>query len=189
MTCIRAVLNRNQFKCRLSFNFEGTLEKDLVAVDAILDTGCNYSHISANLIYAFFSDKERMDTKAKFMKSRVVTIGKGIESNDKIYNTDITDVNNPSIIIRQRCYNVCINGINIGNRYLSVSYDTSCIALIGMSIMKDWDIHTGKSKDGNIVFLGCPYDQLNQDYYVALENEFGISEKLNSSIVNNKLKK
>lgn len=54
MNYVRAVLNRNKFMCKLSFYFEGTSNIDLVEIDAILDTGCSHSHISADLIYIFF---------------------------------------------------------------------------------------------------------------------------------------
>lgn len=187
MSYIRAVLDRNKFMCKLSFNFEGKSDIDLVEIDAILDTGCSHSHISADLIYIFFSDKERLKTKEKFMSKRPKSIGTGVESNGKVNNTDANDINNPRVMISQKCYKVYINDICIGNRYLNVSYDTNQVALIGMEILKDWDIHIGKNKQRQTVLLGCPYNQLNQDYYRALENEFGISQNINSSIINNKL--
>lgn len=187
MKYIRAILDENKFVCRLSFNFEGKYDIDLVDIDAILDTGCSHSHISADLIYIFFSEEERLGTKGKYMRIRPKGIGTGVESNGKLNNTDTNDVNNPRIMISQKCYNVNINGVYIGNRYLNVSYDTSRVALIGMSILKDWDIHIGKNKQGETVFLGCPYNQLNQEYYIALNNEFGLQQNINAAIINNKI--
>lgn len=184
MNYIRAVLDKNKFLCRLSFNFEGKSDSDLVEIDALIDTGCSHSHISADLVYIFFSDEEILNTKYKYMKTRHKSIGIGVESNGKSNNMNPNDINNPRIMIGQKCYNVNINGVHIGNHYLNVSYDTSKVALIGMSILKDWDIHIGKNKQGETVFLGCPYNQLNQEYYLALENEFELSENLNSAIIN-----
>lgn len=185
MKYIRSVLDKNKFTCKLSFNFEGKSDIDLVEIDAILDTGCSHSHISADLIYIFFSDEERLNTKEKFMSKRYKSIGIGVESNVKVYNTNVNDINNPRIMINQKCYNVNVNELCIGNYYLNVSYDTSKVALIGMSILKDWDVHIGKNKNNETVFIGCPYNQLNQEYYLALEKEFGIKENINAAIVNN----
>lgn len=187
MKYIKAVLDsKKKFTCKLSFNFESKDSIDLVEVDAILDTGCNHSHISADLIYVFLSDEERLATKEVFMKSRPIGIGYGVESNGKSNNMDKNDINNPRIMIRQKCYDIHINNLSIGNYYLNVSYDTSKVALIGMQILKDWDIHIGKNLDNEVVFIGCPLNKLNQDYYLALENEFGISQNLNAAIVNNR---
>lgn len=119
------------------------------------------------------------------MKKRPKSIGIGVESNGKENNTDENDINNPRVMVSQKCYKVHINNICLGNKYLNVSYDTNQVALIGMSILKDWDIHIGKNKNNETVFIGCPYNQLNQEYYLALENEFGIKENINAAIVNN----
>lgn len=53
-----------------------------------------------------------------------------------------------------------------------------------MEFLKGFDIHIGKNKKGETVLLACPNNQLNQEYYLALEKEFGISQKLNASIIN-----
>lgn len=58
MNYIRAVLDKNKFLCRLSFNFEGKSDSDLVEIDAMIDTGCSHSHISADLVYIFFLMKK-----------------------------------------------------------------------------------------------------------------------------------
>lgn len=187
MRYIRAILDENKFVCRLSFNFEGKSDTDLVEIDAILDTGCSHSHISADLVYIFFSDEERLNTKDKYMRTRPKGIGTGVESNGKLNSLDTNDINNPRIMISQKCYNVSINGVYIGNRYLNVSYDTSGVALIGMSILKDWDIHIGKNKHGETVFLGCPYSHINQEYYLALENEFGLQQNINAAVINKQI--
>lgn len=187
MNYVKAILNENKFTCKLSFNFEGKSAIDLVEIDAILDTGCSHSHISADLIYIFFLDEERLKTKAEFMNKRPKSIGTGVESNGKLNNIDTNDINNPRIMISQKCYNVNINGVCIGNHYLHVSYDTSRVALIGMSILKDWDIHIGKNKQGETVFLGCPYNKLNQEYYLALNNEFGLQQNINAAVINKQI--
>lgn len=180
MKYIKSILRNNKFLVSLKLKFENTGEFEM---KAILDTGCQHSHISIDNIFIYLSDDDIKRDKQKYMNIRPVALGLGVESQNKDVNMNKSDVNNPRIIIQHRMYDVKVNDILIGNGYLNVSYDTSRVALIGMSIMKDWDIHIGKNKHGEIVFIGCPYNQLNQEYYLALENEFGINENINAAIV------
>ncbi len=182
MKYIKSILKDNKFLVSLKLKFENTDESEMKAV---LDTGCQYSHVSIDNIFIYLSDDDIKRDKQKYMNIRPVGLGIGVESQNKSINKDKSDVNNPRIVIQHKMYDIKINDIPIGNRYLSTSYDTSGVALIGMSIMKDWDIHIGKNKQGEIVFIGCPYNQLNQEYYLALESEFGISENINAAIVHN----
>ena len=179
---VRSVLKDNQFKCNLKFKFE---DVDTAEVEALIDTGCMYSHISADLIYIFLSDEERKNTKKKYMHSRNVFLCTGIESLNTNINCDLTDVDNPYINIIQNCYNLDVAGVQLGNKRLAISYDTTQVALLGMQFFKDWDIHIGKNKYGETIFIGCPNNLLNQEYYLALEKEFDLSTQINSSIINN----
>ena len=65
----------------------------------------------------------------------------------------------------------------------TVSYNNDNVNLIGMSIMKDWDIHIGKDRDNKTVFLGCPRKYINDEYILELERTFGIGSIINSTIV------
>ena len=179
---IKSVLTNNKFKCKLSFLFED--EKEETDIDILIDTGCQNSHISADLIYIFLSDEERLNTKAKYMKSRNRHIGLGVESQNKNINQNINDVNNERLIITQHLYDCRLGDMKIGNLKMGISYDTSQVALLGMEFLKAFDIHIGKNKKGETVLLACPNNQLNQEYYLAREKEFGISKKLNASIIN-----
>lgn len=182
MKYIKSIMNNNKFLISMKLSFEGKEESEF---RAILDTGCQHSHISIDNIFIYLSDNDIRADKQKYMQQRPVYIGRGVESQNKDISQDLKDVKNPRIMIHHKMYDVKINDIPLGNKYLGVSYDTSGVALIGMEILKDWDIHIGKNKQRQTVLLGCPYNQLNQDYYRALENEFGIKENINAAIVNN----
>lgn len=184
MNYIRSVMKNNKFSVSVKMKFEGTEECE---VNALLDTGCKHSHFSIDNIFIYLSDEDIKSDKQKYMKQRRVFIGCGVESQNKDIDNDTTNVENPRIMIQHKMYDVKVNDILIGNRYINVSYDTSYVALIGMSILKDWDIHIGKNKQGETVFLGCPYNMLNQEYYIALEKEFGIQQNINAAIMNNKI--
>lgn len=184
MKYIRSVLKNNRFTVSLKLKFEGMEESE---IEAILDTGCHHSHLSIDTMFIFLSDEDIKAEKAKYMRIRHKWIGTGVESSNQKVNTDINDVNNPRIILCQKMYDVKINNVDIGNRYMGVSYDTHMVALIGMFILKDWDIHIGKNKYNETVFLGCPYNKLNQEYYLALNNEFGIQQNINAAVINNQI--
>lgn len=64
--------------------------------------------------------------------------------------------------------------INVDN--VKLSYDRTGNILIGMDILKDWDIHIGKTESGETLFLACPLNQLNDEYYEELSNLFDIGK-------------
>jgi hypothetical protein len=188
MKYIKSILQNRKFVCKLTAVFENT---DNIDIKAILDTGCTSSHISIDKMFIFLGDDQYKE-KEKWMNIRDYTLGTGIESHNKLGNSKIThtkqDIVNPRIMVANKYYNVHINGINIGNRPLMTSYDTSDVALIGMSIMKDWDMHIGKDiKTNKITLLACPYNQLNDEYFEALENTFGIYTSIGASIIYKKV--
>lgn len=67
-----------------------------------------------------------------------------------------------------------INGVSIACRYLHVNYDRKGSILIGMDILKNWDIHIGTVDTGQTIFLGCPKELINSGYLQELENTFHI---------------
>lgn len=57
-----------------------------------------------------------------------------------------------------------------------MSYDRTGNILIGMDILSKMDIHIGKSKITNkTIMLACPYEMINNEYYKALNEHFGLS--------------
>lgn len=171
---IKAKLINNKFECKICGIFEN---KDSFNNNIVIDTGCMKSHISADLIYIFLSDEERLKEKEKWMKCRKTYIGIGVESQNKNIDTSI-NVSNPRVMVQQQIYGIEINGVKLGNRYMSVSYDTSMVALLGMDFLKDWDIHIGTTLTGETIFLACPKDQLNDAYFRELNRLFGIGTSI-----------
>jgi hypothetical protein len=186
MKYIESVLENNKFMCNFKASYENI---DTVNFEIQIDTGCQHSLISMNLMYIFLSDEDMLKDKLKWLKCRKYAISHGIESANK--NTDDNlNIYNKNITVENIFYNISINDINIGNKHMYVSYDTTGIALLGMSIMKDWDIHIGKDiTTGEVKLLACPNNQLNNDYFEALERIFGISSNIQSSLMRNKINK
>lgn len=178
MKYLTAIMDDNRFLCNMKAKFENKFDED-VDIEVIIDTGCAHSHISADLIYIFLSDEERLKTKDKWIKSkRFKGIGHGVESANKQIDYTI-DINNERVMVYNGFFDISINGVDIGNRALGVSYDTSKIALIGMGILKDFDIHIGTSKILNkVILLACPKDRLNKEYYRALNDHFSLGDDI-----------
>ncbi len=78
-----------------------------------------------------------------------------------------------------------IGGIKVQKQDVKVSYDRTNNILIGMDILKNWDIHMGKDDAGQYIFLGCPYDKINDDYLKELENTFHIISNIKTLSENN----
>ncbi len=70
--------------------------------------------------------------------------------------------------------NFAIGGLPIEQNTIYVNYDRKGNILIGMDILKSWDIHIGTIESGETIFLGCPKSQWNSDYFIELERLFGI---------------
>lgn len=79
------------------------------------------------------------------------------------------------------------NGVVVNKNSVKISYDRVGNILIGMDILKDWDIHIGTIDTGETIFLGCPKDQINEQYLQELENIFHIYSDINASIIRQKL--
>lgn len=73
----------------------------------------------------------------------------------------------------------------IGNIEVYINYDRKGNILLGMDIMKDWDIHIGTISTGETIFLACPKDQLNDEYYIELNIAFGIGNSILTAEVYN----
>ena len=47
-----------------------------------------------------------------------------------------------------------------------------------MDILRNWDIHIGTTKYGKTVLLACPKDQLNDEYFLELNNLFELGDDI-----------
>lgn len=182
---IKCIMRNRQFRCNILLNFENDTERK--SVDAILDTGCSHSHISIDAIYTELDTSDKLKLKKKYMGHRHVVLGRGVESANRPISHDKTDVNNKNIRLVHNCKNIELNGVALGDIALNISYDTSKIALIGMEVLQNWVCYIDKNKDGDIVFMGCPRDKLNQEFLIALQNEFNLGTNIDACIINNKI--
>lgn len=78
-----------------------------------------------------------------------------------------------------------IDNVPITKDAVRVNYDGVGNVLIGMDVMKDWDIHIGTTSTGETLFLACPQDQLNDEYFRELNRIFGIGDSVITAEANN----
>lgn len=202
---IKIKMNKNQrFNAVLKVLYNDT--EEVIINNATIDTGCNHSHFSANVLLGIpVGDTEEKqnelkiileNAKRKALDLYTFNIGTGVESNGKNIERpkSIKDaIQNKHLKFKEKFDNVEINGLNIGTYSVSVSYDTLDIALIGMDFLKDWDIHIGTVNNENLpennqtIFLACPKDSINTEYLLELERLFGIGTTINSALINNKI--
>lgn len=65
------------------------------------------------------------------------------------------------------------------SKYIKITLNKRNEILIGMDILKNWDIHIGQSQiTGECMMLACPYDILNDEYFKALNEHFGIGDSI-----------
>ncbi|MCM1040106.1 MAG: hypothetical protein NC434_12365 [Ruminococcus sp.] len=80
-----------------------------------------------------------------------------------------------SITFQHGGFEIDFGGVCINQDYVKVSYDRTGNILIGMDILSQMDIHIGRSKIlGKTVFIACPYNSMNREYFEALNWHFTI---------------
>lgn len=90
-----------------------------------------------------------------------------------------------SISFTHKVEDFFIDNVPITKDAVRVNYDGVGNVLIGMDIMKDWDIHIGTTPTGETLFLACPQDQLNDEYFMELNRIFGIGDSIITAESNN----
>lgn len=176
---------KNEFRAKAQFKLFGV---DYGSVDVKIDTGCPRTTILTRKIGV-------SETKSQLMKERALldknvkkspsfgvndteTFREQVKTNFKkgIY----TDIN--AISFQYDIYDVSICGVSIKSNKVKVNFDRTGNILIGMDILKDWDIHIGTISTGETIFLACPKDRINDEYLLELEKLFGIGTAINKSL-------
>lgn len=188
---IKTVLTkRNEFRAHADFNLFGNICEE---VNVKIDTGCAYTSIPLSKVAAVPEDivqkwmeKDYNNPKARKVISFGVNDSK--EQREKIkeeFEKGVCDSAAVSFI--HRIKDISINGVYLGNLDLRVNYKRSGNILIGMDILKTWDIHIGNDESGETIFLACPYNQINDEYLLELERTFKLGTIVASANVRNEI--
>lgn len=144
-----------------------------------IDTGCSISTIPLARFQAlkFFCES----LKSQDIKNGIhYEISYGVETGGYKHKKPVTydeKMDCPALKFEHAVSNFQIAGVAIAKDTVFVNYNRKGNILIGMDILKDWDIHMGISREnGTNIFLACPNDKLCQEYSDALEQHFSIRQ-------------
>ena len=146
-------------------------------IEVKIDTGCSISTIPLKRLKV--SDTlcrtlKRMDV----MNGTPYFLSYGVESGGIRHEAPVTDdekMECPAMKFEHGISDFRIDGVEIASDKICLNYDRKGNILIGMDILKDWDIHIGVSKvTGKNLFLACPVGNECGEYMDALERHFGI---------------
>lgn len=185
---LRIPLINNQFSTTLHVIYNG-MNKD---IPIKIDTGCCHSNIPYKYFIDFKTDADRINYKKHLILTEPISLSFGTESN----RDNLPRLNNmtfdeklkcKNIVVNERFYNCRLDTIYIGNLDLYTSYDLNGNALLGMEILKSWDIHISESVSGTdkgkVIMLACPLDRINQSYIDELIIKFNIGQAIVDSLM------
>lgn len=172
---------KNEIRADVGITIESLGLIGLEDINVKIDTGCPYTSIPVKKLGVSTikaqewkirdSNDDTIDKKISFGVND--TEEKKQEYMQKFRNGEFDGL--PAITFVHHGLTIDIDGVIVEKNDVKVSYDRAGNILIGMDIMKDWDIHMGNSKEtGEYIFLACPYDQLNDEYYKELDKHFDL---------------
>lgn len=154
-------------------------------VNVKIDTGCTISVISLRKFVSSESFEEMRQLKSLDIINNVENVRSyGVESegmNHDIPKTFEEKMKCTALKFRHTMKDFNIAGLSLGDTDIFVNYDRTSNILIGMDILKTWDIHIGRVKSGETILLACPYNQLNDEYLSELEEMFRLGALLYSA--------
>lgn len=175
---------RNEIRADVGITIESL---DLIGLEDInvkIDTGCPYTSIPIKKLGVSTIKAQEWKLRDSNDKTVIKQISYGVndtEDQKKEYRRMLEQgefEKLPAVTFVHHGLTINFDGIEIKKNDVKVSYDRTGNILIGMDIMKDWDIHIGKTKTGETVFLACPYDKLNDEYYKELNNLFEVGDRI-----------
>lgn len=160
------------------------MDSMLSNIEVKIDTGCAISTIPLAKFKAlsYLCDKLKyndIENNIEYLASY------GVETGGEKHDTPVTDEEKmkcTALKFKHKVENFEIAGVSITTQdYLFVNYNRKGNILIGMDIMKNWDIHIGTIDTGETIFLVCPKDQLNEEYFRELNRLFHIGDEILSA--------
>ena len=176
---IRSTLNsKNEFRV----NAEFILFNAKIMINHLkIDTGCGFTTFPLKTLGAFTLEEIKTFKLNDIRNNVRYTLSYGVETGGRKHTIPITEQDKmkcSAMGFFKEIHGFCINGVVIKDRPIRINYDRTGNILLGMDILRDWDIHIGTIDTGETIFLGCPKDQINEGYLHALENTFHITSDI-----------
>lgn len=141
-----------------------------------IDTGCSISTVPLakfQILHSFCDYLKEKD----IAQNVPYQISYGIETSGKkhlIPRTFEEKMNCEALKFEHSVTGFELGGIPFSQDKLYINYNRSGSILIGMDILKKWEIHIGESViDGNVWLIGCPKEHAGTDYLDELIRQFG----------------
>ena len=184
---IKISLNENnEFRAKANIIIPSINVLDANDVIVKIDTGCPYTSfpvknlgISEEKALAY-KQKDSNDSSVRKSISFGVNDSKEKRDNDKKLFKSQLFMQLTSVSFRHSDVKLKIMDVSISVDSVMLSYDRTGNILIGMDIMKDWDIHISTvanpdlEETGKTIFLACPKDSINAEYRSELKRLFNI---------------
>lgn len=139
-----------------------------------IDTGCSISTIPVRKLKV--SEAMRMSLKKNDIKNGTAYyLSYGVETGGEKHEEPVTFEEKmlcPAMKFEHILSDFRIAGAKINASKICLNYNRNGNILIGMDILKEWDIHIGTNVLGETFMLACPMDNLNDEYYNALREYF-----------------
>lgn len=153
-------------------------------VNVKIDTGCPYTSIPIKKLG--ISPEKALEWKKRDIEDSNIQkkISYGVndtEEQKELYREMLKQGKYeelPAVTFLHSGLTMSFDGVKINSSSVKVSYDRTGNILIGMDILKNWDIHMGTTKNGKTVLLACPKDQLNDEYFLELNNLFELGDDI-----------
>lgn len=160
------------------------IEMPFIDITVKIDTGCSISTIPVRKLNV--SKSIRSTLKLNDIRDNIkYYLSYGIETGGekhKVPELLEEKMQCPAMKFEHNIVDFSIGGVDISNTTICLNYDRNSNILIGMDILKLWDIHIGTIHTGETIFLACPKEQINHEYLLELENTFGISTIPHTSV-------
>jgi hypothetical protein len=171
---IKSVMNRkHEFRVSAEFTLFGFKS---VVDNLKIDTGCGFTTFPLRRL-GLYTDSDILRFKEDDIDNAVpYKISYGVETGGQTHSIPVTrqeKIACHALGFQKELFGLNVGGMLIGDRTIRINYDRHGNLLLGMDILKDWDIHIGTTEIGDTVFLGCPKDAVSFEFYREMENTFG----------------
>ena len=164
------------FYCKADFKLDN-LKTPFQNIDVKIDTGCAISTIPVKKLKVSESICDQLkaydiDNSIEYVRSY------GIETGGLFHPEPVTKNDKmacEALKFRHSITDFLLNGVTIPTQDIFLNYNRSGNILIGVDILQTmagiWDI---SKKTGKLTLLCCPRNLINDDFYTAMKEHFGL---------------
>lgn len=170
--------NGGSFCVRASYKLDN-IDAPFNNIAVKIDTGCSVSTIPLGKQQEQFRrlhKRNDLNNQVEYLKSY------GVESGGEQHSEATTleeKMEDKAYKFKHKISNFTLDGVQINHSSIYLNYDRKGNILIGMDILKNLDIHMGYSKKtAGYIMLACPLDSLNDEYFKALNEHFGLGDDI-----------